>query len=157
MNEFQTQLSEAQKYELFVIDKIQAKFPTSKVFHFIQADNNKKFGDCATATGDIPPEITHWEIKNDLQFKRTGNLFIETRSFNRSGWVHSGIYAPSKATEWLIGDSHIIFHYTRQELQRLNPGAAGWVAGGGASSNPTQGFLLCPNSSEQNFKIFWQG
>lgn len=98
----------------------------------------------------------HCEIKKDQNFRRTGNLFIETRErrddTGLSKWRDAGIYDASKPWFYLIGDKTIIWLLGVRSLKlQHKSGEHRFV------SLPTsEGFLLpVPKANELCIK-WWQ-
>ncbi len=152
INEFCATLEAAKPFEQFCTQHIQAKNPGSKICNFTKKENQQELGDIGLLVNNHTP--IYFECKWDRRFRQTGNLFIETKSRNSGKWVASGIYSPSKASIWLVGDFKTIWQFDRPDLQALAQQGFCCVTANDMGENPTQGFLL-PVS--ENFKIFWQG
>jgi hypothetical protein len=62
------------------------------------------------------------EIKNDNEWKNTGNLYIEVaeKQRERSGaYYPSGIYRNDKSIYYLIGDTSVAWLFLKKDLQRI--------------------------------------
>jgi len=60
------------------------------------------------------------EIKNDMNFRKTGNLYIETAEKSNAenkSFVKSGIYRNDNTWLYLIGDKKTVFVLGKKQLQ----------------------------------------
>jgi len=63
------------------------------------------------------------EIKNDMNFRKTGNLYIETAEKSKAEneyFVKSGIYRNDNTWLYLIGDKETVFVLSKKQLQILH-------------------------------------
>ena len=63
------------------------------------------------------------EIKNDINFRKTGNLYIETAEKSKAEneyFVKSGIYRNDNTWLYLIGDKETVFVLSKKQLQILH-------------------------------------
>ena len=60
------------------------------------------------------------EIKHDMKFRQTGNLFIEVETKAKNGeWYKSGIYNNDNTWLFLIGDENTNWVFGKRCLQRV--------------------------------------
>lgn len=82
------------------------------------------------------------EVKTDLQWHKTGNLYIETEYFSREEqrWVHSGI-STTKATHWAFELGGVALVVPTKDLRDIV-----WQYGSpiacNVPPNPSRGFLI---------------
>lgn len=65
--------------------------------------------------------LNGYEIKYDGRMKTTGNVYIETaekKSWNKL-WVDSGIYRQDNSWLYIIGNTEVIFFFTKVQLQLM--------------------------------------
>ena len=94
-----------QDYILFDLNKRGISFSnyTSKKFQYKVGEN----------TAGI-------EIKHDMMFRKTNNLFIEIKTKCRNGsWLKSGIYRNDNTWLFLIGDKLKYWIFGKQSLKRI--------------------------------------
>ena len=63
------------------------------------------------------------EIKNDMNFRKTGNLYIEIAEKSKAEnerFVKSGIYRNDNTWLYLIGDKETVFVLSKKQLQILH-------------------------------------
>jgi len=92
------------------------------------------------------------EIKNDNNYKKTGNLYIETaeKAYVREGdYVPSGIFRNDNSWLYLIGDLDRIFILSKKQLVILSNLNKYKIV-----ETPTsQGFLLPVTDAEKHYAI----
>jgi len=92
------------------------------------------------------------EIKNDNNYKKTGNLYIETaeKAYEREGnYVPSGIFRNDNSWLYLIGDLDRIFILSKKQLVILSNLNKYKIV-----ETPTsQGFLLPVTDAEKHYAI----
>lgn len=89
--------------------------------------------------GDLNVDGEDYEVKNDRQYRETGNLFIELHELARTGqFVSSGIDAGSRARWYWIGDYHEWFLFERVRLRTVAATRPAVPVRGGSGN----GFLL---------------
>tara|TARA_R110000787_G_scaffold171757_1_gene284438 strand:+ start:317 stop:748 length:432 start_codon:yes stop_codon:yes gene_type:complete len=60
------------------------------------------------------------EIKHDMQFRTTGNLFIEIETKTKNNnWIKSGIFRDDNSWLFLIGDEKKYWIFGKKSLQRI--------------------------------------
>ena len=94
------------------------------------------------------------EVKFDMRFVETGNLYVETAEKRepRHGQYHpSGIYRRDNSWLYVIGDERFIFVFTRCELLRLHQAGEGGRRFKHVETDTSKGFLL-PESSAREHK-----
>lgn len=108
---YKEKLEQGQCYQDFVVDLLYQKgIPVisynSKEYQNIKGENKAGI-----------------EIKNDMNFRKTGNLYIEIAektSENNLEFVSSGIYRSDNTWLYLIGDKKTIFVLSKRQLQKLH-------------------------------------
>ncbi|MBR1592941.1 MAG: hypothetical protein IJ666_08015 [Ruminococcus sp.] len=102
------------------------------------------------------------EIKHDMRFKETGNLYIEYKERLRSSqpWVNGGILKDDNTKYWLIGDTNRYFIFEKQALigiyQRLanNETVSGCKMTAEKQNGTSMGFIMNMQASR---KILFAG
>jgi hypothetical protein len=92
------------------------------------------------------------EIKNDRNFRKTGNLYIEVAEKSNPeniNFVPSGIYRNDKSWLYLIGDEEKIFILSKKQLQLLHK-----IGKYEEKQTPTsRGFLLLVTDAEKLYSL----
>lgn len=92
------------------------------------------------------------EIKNDENFRKTGNLYIETAeksNANNKNFVPSGIYRNDNTWLYLIGDRNKIFVLSKKQLRILHQSGKYREV----EISTSQGFLLPVVDAEKHYSI----
>tara|TARA_R100001460_G_scaffold102495_1_gene147112 strand:+ start:30 stop:494 length:465 start_codon:yes stop_codon:yes gene_type:complete len=108
---YEKMMEKGDKYATFIQELYQSKginmfFYQTKTFQFEVGENNLNI-----------------EIKLDCNYKKTGNLYIETHektNENIKNWTESGIYRKDKSEEYLIGDYDNYWKFPIRTLKTLH-------------------------------------
>lgn len=105
---YEEKLSQGLEFQDFVIDNIDIPII---LYASKKYQDNKGESRCGI------------EIKHDMLFRKTGNLYIETAEKSNAdniNFVPSGIYRKDNTWLWIIGDYETVYFLAKEQLKTLD-------------------------------------
>jgi hypothetical protein len=120
---YKEKLEAGLEYQDFIADELRKADPCIILCAYSSRKYQNEKGESASGI----------EIKHDMRFKDTGNLYIEVAEKSRAelpNYTPSGIYRNDNTFLYLIGDKEQAFLFSKAQLKILYENKAAWNSKG---------------------------
>lgn len=142
---YKEKLEAGLEYQDFIADQLRKADPCI----FIGAYSSRRY---QNERGESASGI---EIKYDMRFKETGNLYIEVAEKSNAALAEyspSGIYRRDNTWLYLIGDYEQAFLFSKHQLQSIHASEESWKRRGirAVEIDTSRGFLYPAKNAVEN-------
>lgn len=139
---YKEKLEAGLEYQDFIADQLRKADPCIIIGAYSSRKYQNEHGESAAGI----------EIKYDMRFKDTGNLYVEVAEKSNAAiaeYTPSGIYRQDNTWLYLIGDYEQAFLFSKHQLQSVHASTESWKSRGirAVEIDTSRGFLYPANSA----------